>query len=182
MTLKSKDRAAQIIQTALADGELEREALFALTKAQGIGSKATYDALTDLGLKSQPAAFGKGWVYRLAAAAVPAGPFPQVSIGGQLPAPPPAEQSVESTPTPARPSEPAPTPSETTARYDLRIVTISSSNARQLMLAMGKCRMRWVSGGTFDVLDLDEARCGEIESIAKVRHATTVRSPHRATK
>jgi len=60
-----KDRAGLIIQTALGAGEIERTALFALTKSKGIGAKATYAALNDLGMKAQPSAFGGKWVYRL---------------------------------------------------------------------------------------------------------------------
>jgi putative DNA primase/helicase len=59
-----KDRAALIIAAALEKhGELDREALFALTQTQGISSKTTYVALNELGLKSRPSSAGGKWVY-----------------------------------------------------------------------------------------------------------------------
>ena len=65
------ERAVLVIQAALAEnaGEMERDAIFALTQSKKIGSSATYAALKELkqliGLQKQPSGFGGKWKYAL---------------------------------------------------------------------------------------------------------------------
>jgi hypothetical protein len=173
--MKAQTRAAMVIKSALIPGAMERDALFAVTKAHGIGSKSTYNALTELGLKAQPSAFGGPWVYKLPGVAEPPPEAPAVATA---PAP-----SVATAPASSMTPPPAEQPVESTApRFDLRVQCISSAVMRQLVPVIGAHQMRHISGGTFQVLDLGEERCGEIEALCKSRQAATTRAPHRLTR
>ncbi len=88
---------------------------------------------------------------------------------------PPASATTQPKPPAKASDQPAPT-----ERFELKLECISVQHARQLRSAIGSCRMRSVNPRSFDVIDLDGQRCGEIETLARRFGATSKRVTQKA--